>query len=652
MSTSAIIPICIVLLGVMSSCASGGRIASLREDGVTFSLGIPGGEEPVVMGGESSHSAQDTLLVTDHSGNEVIIMKAVRDENGEMVATDVIDAAVVTARFRNVAERHGRVTLNFRIRVPRFMLDSRWQMRIRPELVVADRVVALDSIVVSGADYRKAQLKGYQQYERFLRSIITDSTKLVDVRQLEIFLRRNIPAIYAYRYDSTEVSDVAFYSHYGVSEQASVEHYVRRLRQRLNNRRKSRIGNMYSRLVKSPILTEGIRLDTVLRQGTEDFVYDYEQTIPVSSGLRKASVVLSGDIMEEGRAVYSVPETPPLTFYISSVASFVDESERYIDEVTERRVSANTACYVEFAQGSSMVNDTLGYNAVEIGRIKDNLRSLLENESYDMDSIVVTAFSSPEGSYFTNRRLAERRSRSIASYFRAFMAEVGDSLRRDSGVIIDSGGEVSAYVMPEIEMVTRSEPENWRMLDALVLADDGLTEEDKEAYCRLSTVGDPDLRERQMRSLPSYSHIRSALYPRTRIVSFEFCMHRRGMVKDTIHTTRPDTVYRSGVQAIKDRDYERALVVLRPYHDFNTAVALCALDYDHSAMQILASLPDTPDVLYMKAILYARFGEENKAVQCYMDACALDPSLVHRGNLDPEISGLVRQYKLNQYLEQ
>lgn len=41
-----------------------------------------------------------------------IIMNAIRDsETGEMVASDVIVASKVTARFRNVAERAGYVTI-------------------------------------------------------------------------------------------------------------------------------------------------------------------------------------------------------------------------------------------------------------------------------------------------------------------------------------------------------------------------------------------------------------------------------------------------------------------------------------------------------------------------------------------------------------
>ena len=55
--------------------------------------------------GRGDNAVRDTTLVTSDEGP--IIMNAVRDEDGNMVATDVLEAASVTARFRNVAERGG-----------------------------------------------------------------------------------------------------------------------------------------------------------------------------------------------------------------------------------------------------------------------------------------------------------------------------------------------------------------------------------------------------------------------------------------------------------------------------------------------------------------------------------------------------------------
>jgi hypothetical protein len=53
---------------------------------------------------------------------------------------------------------------------------------------------------------------------------------------------------------------------------------------------------------------------------------------------------------------------------------------------------------------------------------------------------------------------------------------------------------------------------------------------------------------------------------------------------------------------------------------------------------------------YLLSVLYSREGDEQNAVTRYLAACAADPSLIHRGNLDPEISSLIRKYGLNEDL--
>ena len=96
-----------------------------------------------------------------------------------------------------------------------------------------------------------------------------------------------------------------------------------------------------------------------------------------------------------------------------------------------------------------------------------------------------------------------------------------------------------------------------------------------------------------------------------------------------------------------DRDYETAVTLLRPYGDFNAAVALTALDYNLSAMEILRKLPVTDKTEYLSAILFSRLGDDKEAVQHYLNAVTLNHSYVYRGNLDPEISVLIKKYRLN-----
>ena len=151
---------------VMVGCSVHGKLDSLTRSSSGVTLGLPYDEVPAFK--EISEANRDTMEVNESPEKEVIIMKAIKDEDGEMVATDVISAAMVTARFRNVAERHGMVDLRFRIIVPAVMRDSKWQLRFYPDMYVLGDTLALDPVLITGSDYRRAQLRGYQQYEKFL----------------------------------------------------------------------------------------------------------------------------------------------------------------------------------------------------------------------------------------------------------------------------------------------------------------------------------------------------------------------------------------------------------------------------------------------------------------------------------------------------
>ncbi len=630
---------------LLAGCGSQGKLERLRRQSLSAQMVIADEKElpEIAMGGEPR---RDTMVVEDPDGNEVLIMRAVKDENGEMVATDVIQAARVTARFRNVAERSGKVDLNFRIIVPEAMQDREWQLRFYPDLFVAEDSLRLDPILITGEGYRKAQLKGYEHYRRFLDSIAADSTRFVDRFQLEMFLRRNLPDIYRYKTDSTAVSEEEFRSHYGITEQQALVHYTNQLVVRRNRRKVSRKEDMFRKYVKVPIVTEGLRLDTVIVSPDGDILYDYVQSIHVRPSLRKATVLLSGDIFEEDRRIYRVPRTEPLTFYISSISGLSDDAIRYKTVVTERRVQANTACYIDFEQGRAEIRKETGHNREEMARIEGNLRSLLQHRDFDLDSIVVTASCSPEGSFEHNRKLSMRRSESVSDYFEGFLKHWRDSVRRNSFHIgLDDTYQEEAPA--EIRLLSRNNPENWAMLDALVREDTALSGKEKEEYERTASVREPDLREQRLQKLPSYRHIRESLYPRLRTVRFDFHLHRKGLQKDTIHTTVVDTAYMRGLQAIRDREYEQAVTLLRPYKDYNTAVAFCALDYNASALEVLEPMERTDKVLYLLAILYSRRGDDRRAVESYLRACRLNPSFVHRGNLDPEIAGLIRRYGLD-----
>lgn len=650
-----LLPLLLVVAALLSACGTRRKAHDVYRRQLAASLQLPRQADFLPEFADVKAPRRDTLRVTDLDGREMIIMKAVRDESsGEMVAAEMLDAAMVTARFRNIAERHGKIDLEFQVLVPPGMQDSRWQLRLHPDMFVLEDSLRLDDVVVTGSEYRKAQLRGYQQYEKFLSRIVNDTLAFVDLRNLEIFIERNIPQVYALKTDTTFVSDEVFESYFGVTEEEAIEHYTNKFLRRRNEWRKANRQKMFSKYVKAPIVTDGIRLDTVVRFDNGTFLYNYVQTINTRPRLRKVDVVLSGEIYEQEKQVYSVPRCEPLTFYISSVSAFVDGTERYRTVVISRNVEANTSCNIDFRTGRSEIDERLGNNAREMAFIRENLRNLLLNDSFELDSVTIAAFASPEGTLAANNALTLRRSKAASDYFEKYIRFVRDSVQREDGLFITVGDDLSEGTLRgsgrarrEIPFLARPGGEDWAGLDALVAADTLLTEGQKARYAEFSAIADPDEREKRMKGEPWYRHVLDTHYPRLRTVRFTFALHRKGMVKDTVHTTELDTVYMKGVQAIRDHDYQAALAFLAPYHDYNTAVAYVALDRNLSALEILEPMPRSPQVNYMLALLYARQGDDQAAVQHYLNACGQDRSFISRGNLDPEISTLIKRYDLH-----
>lgn len=601
------------------SCSPYRKIRDIRSGTVALSLSVP--DEPPMEAEEDVEVSVDSIRGT--LVDEPLIMNAIRDsETGEMVATDVINASKVTARFRNVAERAGYVSISFDVTVPAALSDSRWQLKIQPFMAIQRDTVPLDAIYVTGEQYRAGQLRGYERYRAFLASIITDTTDFIRIHQLEIFLERHYPQTYAMKRDSSYVPEPMAENLFGVTQRDALIHYTRHLKWKLNERRKGRVGKMYEKYVKDPIVKEGVRLDTVLTASGGDFIYRYIHTFRSRPRLKKVTLSLDGKLYEEGRCIHSFPFPDELTFYISSLSGLLDDRTKYRMLVLERVVHDNTKALIDFHQGSSLVDTTLGDNASELRRVRKCIDDIVARDGLELDSLVIVASCSPEGSYANNRRLSAARSQAVKDYIRDFVPEDW----RDS-------------------LVASELPENWEQLEKLVANDTVLSETSrKRILAEISADEDPDAVEARISRFSEYRYLREKVYPKLRSVSFDFHMHRIGMQKDTVHTTEVDTVYMAGVQAIRDMDYKKAVYLLRPYDDYNAALAFMSADYNHSALDVLSRLDDSdPKVCYLKAMVLSRLGQQEEAQKYYRLCLAYDPYMRHRANLDPEMHLLVKQ---------
>ena len=115
------------------------------------------------------------------------------------------------------------------------------------------------------------------------------------------------------------------------------------------------------------------------------------------------------------------------------------------------------------------------------------------------------------------------------------------------------------------------------------------------------------------------------------------------MKRDTVHTTEVDSVYMSGIECLKALDYKKAVTILRPYDDYNTALAFMSADYNHSALDVLGRLDDTdPKVCYLKAMVLSRLEQHDEALKYFELCLAYDPYMRHRANLDPELFEIIK----------
>lgn len=613
--------LCWVCLMAVSACNSYMKVRQIRSGELSMGLSVREDsefeepDEPVVV---------DSVVAGTSDGP--ILMNAIRDsETGEMVATDVISASRVTARFRNVPERDGYVTIGFDITVPGKMMDSKWQLKVHPTMRMQEDTIALQPVYITGKEYRQAQLRGYQRYQAFLSSIITDTTDLVRMKLLEIFLERNFPETYMMKNDTSVITEPKAESLFGVTQKEALKHYTRTLKVNLNEWKKRNKGRIFRRFVKDAIVTEGLRLDTVMTR-SGDFIYQYNHTFRSRPALRRVDVSIRGSLYENGGCLMEVPFPDDLTFYVSSLSSLADTSTRYMMVVLERRIDDHTKALIDFESSSAVVDTSRSNNASELRRLLRCVSDVSARTDLVLDSLVISASCSPEGKFEYNRRL---------------------SVERSTAVMKKLGG----YMTPQMQSVMRasSVPENWSQFRLLVQNDTVLSAGARKRILALtSDLSCPDVVENKLASLREYKYLRERLYPQLRSVSFDFYLHRKGMVKDTIHTTCVDTVYMKGVDAMKDMDYVKAVEILRPYSDYNSALAFVSSGYNHSALKVLEQLnASDPRVCYLMALVLSRLERDECAMEYFERALEMAPALEFRANLDPEMSRLVRRRSQN-----
>ena len=375
----------------------------------------------------------------------------------------------------------------------------------------------------------------------------------------------------------------------------------------------------FNRFVKFPY-PEDTRLDSVVeRRGM--MTYYYSEEIPTDETSKRMAITMQGRVEGIDESSYRMPASDTLTYVISSMLSFVDTMPRYRIKVIDKYVTVQDRNYIQFHVGRTQVVDTLGDNRQQLDKITGLMRQIVEQEEFYVDTITLTAASSPEGGYTFNDRLSQGRAQALKQYLVKRFGRGIDTL-----------------------LTVKWIAEDWPELMQRIRTDKSI--ENREAILALiASEKNPDRREQTIRQRfpKDYAYIRSMIYPQLRAVNFRYNLRRKGMVKDTIHTTELDTAYARGVELLQKRKYARALYILNDYNDRNTVVAHLSLDHNERALELLATMPKDAITEYLKAIACSRLGCKAEGREHFLEACRLDERMEYRGNLDPEIAELLKQ---------
>lgn len=680
-NTRRIIPYAL-LSGLLVSCVTDHKLARVR-------ISQPQMKEAVA---DTGFRLPRQITWTDDKGKEHIVTEATKDSvTGEYITQMELSEITIVAKSKQVAERNGKINLDFIVTVPGELISNKWQVQLTPVAYKSADTLYLDRIFLSGADFAKMQKKGYMRYQAFMNSIIPDSLylqKLFDEKgyrkalaelEEEYFQAWKHEVISKERWidwsDKTNARFALFNYRMERNKQAiagynSILEYLPayRLRREMdgkyipskwkifaegnykirtrnitpedsasitrrftdyakmaeNRKRKEQASEMYEKYVRFPY--EAARLDTVIKEG-DNFVYYYKQELPATENTKKIDLTLDGQILSKDETKTQLPPSDTITYFISSMVQFLDRSPRYKKKIITRKDEVNLRAYVTYKSGATEFSEDIGDNRAEIDKVFETIHGINYTGEFLIDSIRMTATSSPEGSADMNLFLSKGRALALKKYL---------ALRSDDREGVDT------LFRP------RWIGEDWNRLHELVLADDSL--ENKAYLLRIMKETDnPDNREYALRKYPAdYMRIRGKHYPLLRGVEFKFHLHRRNMLQDTIVMPVIDTTYMQAVKMIEDRQYRQALAILDVSYpdDYNTAVCLMSLGYDKRALEIMTEQADTSDRNYLLAILYSRLKREEDALKMYVKSCDQDASKIWRGRLDPEINKLIVTYNL------
>lgn len=231
--------------------------------------------------------------------------------------------------------------------------------------------------------------------------------------------------------------------------------------------------------------------ETVIKASEMPDVQLYKSVIPYEDWMEGARFTLSrldfgccNTVLNEQTVSLGdilVPPYSPVFVYVHPEA-----------ETVKTRSLSGTA-FINFPVNRTDIHPDYHNNRAELGRITATIDSVKADNDILITSLSIKGYASPEGSYATNARLAERRTESLKEYVSKL------------------------YSFADNFIKTSFEPENWEGLRAYV-ASSGLEHRDEILAVIDDRQLDPDAREKKIKSAfpDEYRYLLRNCYPHLR----------------------------------------------------------------------------------------------------------------------------------------
>lgn len=355
--------------------------------------------------------------------------------------------------------------------------------------------------------------------------------------------------------------------------------------------------------------------------------YSYSDEIPFQLWMEEAKLVI--DVSKTGCANCPAGHTeiqiPTLVELIPKVPYVMKPMPNFVmpdAEPIKNRAEVGNA-RIEFLSGKSVIMPEYRGNAVELAKINEAIKQVMTDTLAHVQSIRLTAYSSPEGSYLSNERLSKARAEALKIYV------------------------LNNNTLKEVPIQAQSVAEDWEMLRQMIVESEFVWKE--SALKVIDGTNVPDNREKGLKALGGgkpYLFMLKEWFPQLRRTNYQL----NYSVKDfTVEQGRQIIRTRPGQMSLNEmfhvaNSYEKGspefsevfdiairLFPADPVANINAAAAAISQGDTIGAKRYLDKVSNDPRAMNNYAAYYMLTGEVDKAKE-YLDKAVLQSEEVEHNS--------------------